>query len=962
MRCRSFSTATGTALTSALVAAAPAIEAVANALTDGIVAFQNLDPNIQKAIAGFGAFAAGGMALATVLAPVAIVVIALASPIAAVAAAIVGSAGIIVAIIAFRKEIGGAFLSALGNASQAFLALKDTALAAVQALVEGIEEWLGTRLDGAMAGVQARVQGVIDAFQSMYTAVVGESYVPDMVTEIAGWMERLDGAMVKPADYATTRTAAAFAELPGHIRSSLIESQGEIKGWQDTLAKGPEMAASLGDSSDLVAPLENAAQSLSDTFATTFANILQEGVTSFEDLGDSVGRIFTNLTANIGQQFGQTLTMLGGFGGPLGSFGGAALGIGAMFGLSKIGSMLGIGGGPQSNKVGFGPGSLGQAGAGGTGAGAEFIRGVDQQLIGFMTARQEQIANAALATAPTVRVQFSKQPSANDLSNLARSRIAPTAQALGFNPDLIAGTPSQLSAEQQTANLQAAIDLMRQIESIRIGPVAAQFRDLNDTFDEMIATAASLGLSTAELEQERQRETEALGRQIQSQRAQVAAAVGATSPLEGALQILAAQMQEAAAQARDLGVSTAGMAREFELQGNILIQQERIRQHGIMLAVGAISDLGAALGDLNAQFQIAINEANRLGISTANVHREFALQTNILVQQDRLRRHEIMVMVGAMTDLGAAISNLNAQMQIAINEANRLGISTAGVHREFFLQSNILVQQDRIRRHEIMLMVGATTDLGAALGNLNAEMQIAWNEATRLGISTANLNREFQLQANILTQQERLRRHGIMESVGQINEFDRAIMDLNANLQIAWNEATRLGISTANLHQEFARGVAAIQRQMRDQIDSLALSIIEPFERLRGPLEEFGRELQFALGNPMEQMQSAAEQFRAISQRALGGDLAAIEQFQGAGQRFIDEAGRFGASPGQVAAIEEVAAANRQLIENVDVATREASAGVEDTIRIASQREIDTMRELIDVGREQIDELKRLRR
>ena len=321
-----------------------------------------------------------------------------------------------------------------------------------------------------------------------------------------------------------------------------------------------------------------------------------------------------------------------------------------------------------------------------------------------------------------------------------------------------------------------------------------------------------------------------------------------------------------------------------------------------------------------------------------------------------------MLTVGATTDLGAALGNLNAQMQIAINEANRLGISTANVHREFALQSNILIQQDRLRRHEIMVMVGAMTEFSAAIGNLNAQTQVAINEAARLGISAAGVHLEFARRVAVLTQQERIRQHGILETVGVIDEFDRALLDLHANMTIARVEAERLGFSTAGLDAEFARLAAQIERQRQAQIDELALSITSPFEQLLDPLREFIQELNLGNMNPAGQMQAAGEEFRRIAALAEAGSTVAIQQLQGAGQAFISQAERFGASPGGASARIEVQNVIESVMGSLEAAQREASATVEDVIRQASQREVDTIRELIDVGLQQIEEIKRLRR
>ena len=150
------------------------------------------------------------------------------------------------------------------------------------------------------------------------------------------------------------------------------------------------------------------------------------------------------------------------------------------------------------------------------------------------------------------------------------------------------------------------------------------------------------------------------------------------------------------------------------------------------------------------------------------------------------------------------------------------------------------------------------------------------------------------------------------------------------------------------------------EQQLRQ--DQMALSVVTPFRQLAEPLRAFQDELALGLMNPANQMADAAEDFRRITLAAQGGDLGAIDSFQAAAQRFIDQSGRFGSSPAQVAAIEEVQQANRDLLNKIADAQRAAEAGMEDVIKRASQREIDKMSELVSEVRIVAEEIKRLGR
>ena len=83
----------------------------------------------------------------------------------------------------------------------------------VRRMVEGVTTWLKGRLFDVLNGVISKVKGVSDAFFRLYDAVVGNSYVPDMVEGVAAWMAKLDAGMVVPARNATDATKQAFERL-----------------------------------------------------------------------------------------------------------------------------------------------------------------------------------------------------------------------------------------------------------------------------------------------------------------------------------------------------------------------------------------------------------------------------------------------------------------------------------------------------------------------------------------------------------------------------------------------------------------------------------------------------------------------------------------------------------------------------------------------------------------------------
>ncbi|MGL5936977.1 MAG: hypothetical protein ACRCZI_15305, partial [Cetobacterium sp.] len=100
---------------------------------------------------------------------------------------------------------------------QAFIDLKDQAIAAVAAMVTAIQDWLTSKLNAVFDAVNSKIEAVKQTFADLYDAVVGNSYIPDMVNEIGQWMDRLDANMVRPADSAATKVKGSFENLGSSV-------------------------------------------------------------------------------------------------------------------------------------------------------------------------------------------------------------------------------------------------------------------------------------------------------------------------------------------------------------------------------------------------------------------------------------------------------------------------------------------------------------------------------------------------------------------------------------------------------------------------------------------------------------------------------------------------------------------------------------------------------------------------
>lgn len=93
------------------------------------------------------------------------------------------------------------------------------AIAAVNRMITGIGAAITGRLNAIWDSAKKKVQEVGSTFAWLYDKVVGNSWVPDMVTEIGQHMTRLDTLMVGKAKDATGKTSEAFRELARDTKS-----------------------------------------------------------------------------------------------------------------------------------------------------------------------------------------------------------------------------------------------------------------------------------------------------------------------------------------------------------------------------------------------------------------------------------------------------------------------------------------------------------------------------------------------------------------------------------------------------------------------------------------------------------------------------------------------------------------------------------------------------------------------
>lgn len=119
--------------------------------------------------------------------------------------------------------LGAAVMSAVEGIGRAFQSLFPNVSASVSRMVSAVREWFGRKLGEILTSVIDKTKQVGDAFFRLYDAVVGHSYVPDMVEGIAAWMAKLDAGMVVPAVRATSAAKAAFETLRDDV-ANIMES------------------------------------------------------------------------------------------------------------------------------------------------------------------------------------------------------------------------------------------------------------------------------------------------------------------------------------------------------------------------------------------------------------------------------------------------------------------------------------------------------------------------------------------------------------------------------------------------------------------------------------------------------------------------------------------------------------------------------------------------------------------
>ena len=97
-----------------------------------------------------------------------------------------------------------------------YLATEGTAW--LKGLYEGARTYLTDKMNKVWTDLQARIEQAKKLFFGLYDAVVGNSYIPDMVDGIAHHMGRLDDVMVRPVKSATEEAKRLFEKFQNEVQ------------------------------------------------------------------------------------------------------------------------------------------------------------------------------------------------------------------------------------------------------------------------------------------------------------------------------------------------------------------------------------------------------------------------------------------------------------------------------------------------------------------------------------------------------------------------------------------------------------------------------------------------------------------------------------------------------------------------------------------------------------------------
>lgn len=226
--------------------------------------------------------------------------------------------------------------------------LAPEAVAAVRALVAGVQEWIGGKLTAIWDAAKEKIQALGDKFKWLWDVVVGHSYIPDLFDGIKSEAARFLPEFVTPLTSGINTVAEAF------------------EGLDFTLPPlDPSIPMPGEDQNPDADPSSRTEEDMRESFRRTFSDGVRAALDGdlkgfFQNWFESVGnRAFENILNSLSDEFGKLLSSL--FGGEGGGSGlGDLLGsvLPTIFGGSPgfaLGGSFTVGGRPgrDANLVAF---------------------------------------------------------------------------------------------------------------------------------------------------------------------------------------------------------------------------------------------------------------------------------------------------------------------------------------------------------------------------------------------------------------------------------------------------------------------------------------------------------------------------------------------------------------------------------------------------------------------------------
>jgi hypothetical protein len=183
-----------------------------------------------------------------------------------------------------QDKLGGVFTwlkEVLVAAVTGWVNLHLEILRIVQAIYTGVKTWLMDKLAEVWNAVKAKIEAVKGYFRDLYTAVVGNSYIPDMVQGIGDSIAQLDNVFVKPSQLANELVGNAFKAMTKVATDALSDLLKKVTGtFSDITTKVMPSFGSSGAST-----MSSIGKGFKENFLSAFGAGLGEGLVNLAGEG-----------------------------------------------------------------------------------------------------------------------------------------------------------------------------------------------------------------------------------------------------------------------------------------------------------------------------------------------------------------------------------------------------------------------------------------------------------------------------------------------------------------------------------------------------------------------------------------------------------------------------------------------------------------------------------------------------